>query len=88
MVRPVVIFRNFFCKFAAHLYIGMLLNYLFMPPEWYYYDYGLISALPMMVLNCCDFWAQFFAFEANFYIHASGLFLLKLVLFSLPAAGL
>ena len=89
MVCPVVILTQLFCTFAAYLYIGMLLQYLFMPVGWYFYDYGLISALPTLGLNCCDFWAQFFfAVEANFYIHASELFLLKLLLFSLPAAGL
>ena len=45
----------------AHLYIGMLLQYLFMPAGWYYHDYGLISAVPTVGLNCCDFWAQFFS---------------------------
>ena len=56
---------------------------------WYFNDYGLISAVPTLGLNCCDFWAEFFfAVKADFYIHASELFLLKLLLFSLPAAGL
>ena len=61
MVCPVVILTQLFCTFAAHLYIGMLLQYLFMPAGWYYYDYGLISAVPTVGLNCCDFWAQFFS---------------------------
>ena len=53
-----VILTQLFCTFAAYLYIGMLLQYLFMPVGWYFYDYGLISAVPTVGLNCCDFWAQ------------------------------
>ena len=61
MVCPVVILTQLFCTLAAYLYIGMLLQYLFMPVGWYFYDYGLISAVPTVGLNCCDFWAQFFS---------------------------
>ena len=60
-VYPVVILTQLLCAFAAYLYIGMLLQYLFMPVGWYFYDYGLISAVPTLGLNCCDFWAQFFS---------------------------
>ena len=59
-----------------------------MPAGWYYYDYGLISAVPTVGLYCCDFWAQFFSRLKQTFIDASELFLLKLVLFSLSAARL
>ena len=53
----------------------MLLQYFFVPAGLYYCDFGLISAVPTVRLNCYYLGSNIIGFELSLYIHASGLFL-------------
>ena len=46
-----------------------------MPAGLYYSDFGLISVMPKVRLNCYYIGSNILGFELSLYIHASGLFL-------------